>query len=77
MRGQANQCPDFFTAASTGDPGHVDVRAPTTCAIYNGCSRGRARACDRIGDDDLDAANWLSGSVLALPPVLHVLSCPF
>jgi hypothetical protein len=45
--------------------------------IYNGCSRGRARACDRIGDDDLDAANWLSGSVLALPPVLHVLSCPF
>lgn len=28
----------------------------------------RVRQCDRIGDDELDAADWLSASVLALPP---------
>jgi len=41
--------PDFFTAASTGDPGHLDVhvlRARRDAAYTNG-SRGRARALVR------------------------------
>jgi len=73
--------PDFFTAASTGDPGHLDVLvyAPDEMRhILMASAAVRVRECDRIGDDDeLDAADWLSASVLALPsgPSCAVL-CP-
>ena len=60
-------------SASTGDPGHLDVYYALDEEmrhILMAPAAVRVRECDRIGDDELEAAHGLSVSVLA------ILCCP-
>lgn len=71
---------DFFTAASTGDPGHLDVLRARRNAPYTNGFPGRARAGVRATRSETTTSSTrLIGSPLPyLPsrPAIPLLSCP-